>query len=65
MTVEDAALNQLETPWVKGWRLTADVFLTNKLPSVREKLKVGVDGIRAHNPRLIYVRGTGQGRAKS
>ena len=40
---------------------TADVFLTNKLPSVRSKLKIGVDEIRAHNPGIIYVRGTGQG----
>ncbi len=40
---------------------TSDVFLTNKLPSVREKLKIGVDEIRAHSPRIIYVRGTGQG----
>ena len=40
---------------------TADVFLTNKLPSVRTKLKVGIDEIRAHNPSIIYVRGTGQG----
>lgn len=40
---------------------TSDVFLTNKLPSVRAKLKIDVDDIRAHNPRIIYVRGTGQG----
>ncbi|SRR5579875_363836 len=40
---------------------TADVFLTNKLPSVRAKLKIDVADIRAHNPRIIYVRGTGQG----
>lgn len=40
---------------------TADVFLTNKLPSVRKKLKVDVEDIRAHNPNIIYVRGTGQG----
>jgi crotonobetainyl-CoA:carnitine CoA-transferase CaiB-like acyl-CoA transferase len=40
---------------------TADVFLTNKLPSVRAKLKIGVEEIRAHNPAIIYVRGTGQG----
>jgi crotonobetainyl-CoA:carnitine CoA-transferase CaiB-like acyl-CoA transferase len=40
---------------------TCDVFLTNKLPSVRTKLKVDVDDIRAHNPKIIYVRGTGQG----
>src|SRR3982751_5622081 len=40
---------------------TWDVFLTNKLPSVRTKLKVDVADIRAHNPNIIYVRGTGQG----
>jgi crotonobetainyl-CoA:carnitine CoA-transferase CaiB-like acyl-CoA transferase len=40
---------------------TSDVFLTNKLPSVREKLKIDVDDIRAHNPRIIYVSGTGHG----
>ena len=40
---------------------TADIFLTNKLPSVRQKLKIGVKEIRAHNPDIIYVRGTGQG----
>ena len=40
---------------------TSDVFLTNKLPSVRRKLKIGVDEVRAHNPDIIYVRGTGQG----
>jgi crotonobetainyl-CoA:carnitine CoA-transferase CaiB-like acyl-CoA transferase len=40
---------------------TADVFLTNKLPSVRTKLKISVEEIRAHNPDIIYVRGTGQG----
>src|SRR3954454_12428231 len=40
---------------------TADVFLTNKLPSVRAKLKIGVDDTRRHNPQIIYVRGHGQG----
>ncbi len=40
---------------------TCDVFLTNKLPSVRTKLRIGVDEIRAANPNIIYVRGTGQG----
>ena len=40
---------------------TSDIFLTNKLPSVRRKLNIEVDDIRAHNPRIIYVRGTGQG----
>jgi crotonobetainyl-CoA:carnitine CoA-transferase CaiB-like acyl-CoA transferase len=40
---------------------TCDVFLTNKLPGVRQKLGIDVDQIRAHNPSIIYVRGTGQG----
>jgi crotonobetainyl-CoA:carnitine CoA-transferase CaiB-like acyl-CoA transferase len=40
---------------------TCDVFLTNKLAGVRRKLKIDVDDIRAHNPKIIYVRGTGQG----
>lgn len=40
---------------------TADVFLTNKLPSVRAKLAIDLEDIRAHNPDIIYVRGTGQG----
>lgn len=39
----------------------SDVFLTNKLPAVAEKLKVDVDDIRAHNPDIIYARGTGYG----
>jgi crotonobetainyl-CoA:carnitine CoA-transferase CaiB-like acyl-CoA transferase len=40
---------------------TCDVFLTNKLPSVRAKLRIDVEDIRAHNPDIVYVRGTGQG----
>jgi crotonobetainyl-CoA:carnitine CoA-transferase CaiB-like acyl-CoA transferase len=40
---------------------TCDVFLTNKLPDVRTKLKIDVEDIRASNPDIIYVRGTGQG----
>jgi crotonobetainyl-CoA:carnitine CoA-transferase CaiB-like acyl-CoA transferase len=40
---------------------TSDVFLTNKLPGVRRKLHIDVEEIRAHNPEIIYVRGTGQG----
>ncbi len=40
---------------------TCDVFLTNKLPSVRQKLRIELDDIRAHNPNIIYVRGSGQG----
>jgi crotonobetainyl-CoA:carnitine CoA-transferase CaiB-like acyl-CoA transferase len=40
---------------------TCDVFLTNKMQSVRKKLHIDVDDIRSHNPAIIYVRGTGQG----
>lgn len=45
------------------YRLVArsDVFLTNKLPAVRAKLKVDVEDIRAHNPSIVYARGTGYG----
>jgi crotonobetainyl-CoA:carnitine CoA-transferase CaiB-like acyl-CoA transferase len=42
---------------------TADVFLTSLLPAAREKLRVDVDTIRAHNPQIIYASGTGQGVA--
>jgi crotonobetainyl-CoA:carnitine CoA-transferase CaiB-like acyl-CoA transferase len=40
---------------------TCDVFLTNKLPEIRKKLKIELDDIRAHNPNIIYVAGTGAG----
>jgi crotonobetainyl-CoA:carnitine CoA-transferase CaiB-like acyl-CoA transferase len=40
---------------------TCDVFLTNKLPAVATKLSVDVEDIRAHNPDIIYARGTGYG----
>ncbi|MAG31482.1 MAG: carnitine dehydratase [Deltaproteobacteria bacterium] len=39
----------------------ADVFLTNKLPGTLEKLRIDVDAVRAHNPNIIYVRGTAFG----
>jgi crotonobetainyl-CoA:carnitine CoA-transferase CaiB-like acyl-CoA transferase len=40
---------------------TSDVFLTSFLPSARRKLQIDVDHIRAVNPNIVYVRGTGQG----
>jgi crotonobetainyl-CoA:carnitine CoA-transferase CaiB-like acyl-CoA transferase len=40
---------------------TSDVFLTNKLPAVRKKLKIECEDLRAHNPNIIYVAGTGGG----
>ena len=39
----------------------SDVFLTNKLPSIRQKLRIDLDDIRAHSPDIIYVCGGGQG----
>jgi crotonobetainyl-CoA:carnitine CoA-transferase CaiB-like acyl-CoA transferase len=39
----------------------ADVFLTNKLPAVCEKLHIEVDDIRTRNPDIVYVRGSGYG----
>ena len=45
------------------YRLAAvsDVFLTNKGPRVRQSLRIDVDDIRAHNPDIVYVRGSGWG----
>lgn len=39
----------------------SDVFLTNYLPSVRAKLGLDLDDIRAINPDIIYVTGSGFG----
>jgi len=41
---------------------TADVFLTSFLPPARKDLRIEVDDIRAANPNIIYVRGSGQGQ---
>jgi crotonobetainyl-CoA:carnitine CoA-transferase CaiB-like acyl-CoA transferase len=40
---------------------TADVFITNYLPSARQKLKIDVEHIRAANPNIIYARGSAYG----
>ena len=40
---------------------SADVFLTNFRPDALERLGYGVDALRAHNPGLIYARGSGFG----
>jgi len=40
---------------------TADIFLTSLRPAALERLSLGVDELRARNPRLIYVRGNGLG----
>ncbi len=41
---------------------TADVFLTNFRPSARKKLRIDVDDVRAHNDKIIYVRGSAAGQ---
>jgi crotonobetainyl-CoA:carnitine CoA-transferase CaiB-like acyl-CoA transferase len=41
---------------------TADVFVTSFRPQARRKLRIDVDDLRAVNPNLIYVRGSGQGQ---
>ena len=40
---------------------TADVFLTNFLPAARRRLAIDVDDVRRVNPKIVYVRGHGQG----
>jgi crotonobetainyl-CoA:carnitine CoA-transferase CaiB-like acyl-CoA transferase len=40
---------------------TADVFLTNYLPAVRQKNRFDVEHIRAVNPNIIYARGSAYG----
>lgn len=40
---------------------SADVFITSYLPDVRARLGIDVDDLRAVNPRLVYVRGSGWG----
>jgi crotonobetainyl-CoA:carnitine CoA-transferase CaiB-like acyl-CoA transferase len=39
----------------------ADVFVTSFLPAARKQLGIDVEDIRAINPDIIYVRGSGQG----
>jgi crotonobetainyl-CoA:carnitine CoA-transferase CaiB-like acyl-CoA transferase len=41
---------------------SCDVFLTNFRPDARRRLKIECDDIRAHNPDIIYVRGSGYGQ---
>jgi crotonobetainyl-CoA:carnitine CoA-transferase CaiB-like acyl-CoA transferase len=38
-----------------------DVFLTNMRPAARQRIRIDVKDIRAHNPDIIYVRGSGYG----
>ncbi len=41
---------------------TADVFLTSFLPAARQNMKIDVEHVRARNPNIIYVRGSGMGQ---
>ncbi|RZV54795.1 MAG: CoA transferase [Pseudomonadales bacterium] len=45
------------------YRLVAecDVFLTNYLPSARRKCKIDYEDIKAHNPTIVYARGSALG----
>jgi crotonobetainyl-CoA:carnitine CoA-transferase CaiB-like acyl-CoA transferase len=40
----------------------ADVFITNQLPSPRQRLRLDPDDVWAVNPKLVYARGHGQGQ---
>jgi len=40
---------------------SSDVFLSNFLPSVRQKLEIDVEHVRAANPNIIYARGSAFG----
>ena len=40
----------------------ADIFLINFLPDARDRMKLNVEDIRAANPNIIYVRGSGHGQ---
>ena len=39
----------------------SDVFITSFLPAARQKLRIDVEHLRAHNPDLIYVRADASG----
>jgi crotonobetainyl-CoA:carnitine CoA-transferase CaiB-like acyl-CoA transferase len=41
---------------------SCDVFVTNFRPGARRRLKIEPADIRAHNPSIIYVRGSGYGQ---
>lgn len=45
------------------YRLAAecDVFLTNFRPDARSRLGIEYEDIRKHNPKIVYVRGSGYG----
>jgi crotonobetainyl-CoA:carnitine CoA-transferase CaiB-like acyl-CoA transferase len=58
LALENEAARQVLLELVKD----ADVFLTNFLPAARKRLRIEVEDIRAANPDIIYVRGSGYGQ---
>jgi len=40
----------------------ADVYITNQLPRVRDKLKTNPEDLMAINPKLVFAKGHGQGQ---
>jgi crotonobetainyl-CoA:carnitine CoA-transferase CaiB-like acyl-CoA transferase len=40
----------------------SDVFLTSFLPAARQEMRIDVEHMRARNPNIIYVRGSGMGQ---
>jgi crotonobetainyl-CoA:carnitine CoA-transferase CaiB-like acyl-CoA transferase len=54
--------NPAARPVLEALVREADVFLTNYLPGPRSRLKIDVEDIRAINPDIIYVRGSGFGQ---
>lgn len=53
--------NPSARPVVEELIRRSDVFLTNYLPGVRTKLGITVEDVRAINPNIIYVTGSGFG----
>jgi crotonobetainyl-CoA:carnitine CoA-transferase CaiB-like acyl-CoA transferase len=54
--------NPAARPVLEALVREADVFVTNYLPGPRARLKIDVEDIRAINPDIIYVRGSGFGQ---
>lgn len=54
--------NPASRPVLERLVASSDVFLTNYLPGPRERLGIELADIRAINPDIIYVRGSGFGQ---
>ena len=62
---KESAAVDLETPqgreFVRRWAAKADVLVENFLPGALEKRGIGVDALRARNPRLVACSISGAG----